>query len=81
VAGATHLVAGASDISLDGGVRFLGEFSATPGAFASGQVLNFGSLAYIVDCHGKLHLLGGVAPASSKLLAPLIPSSPLGARS
>jgi hypothetical protein len=41
------------------------------GAFVSGQVLNFGSLAYIANCYGELRPLHGAAsvgnepPASS----------------
>jgi hypothetical protein len=57
VAGATRLVAGASDTTLDGGVHFLGEFFITTSTFALGQVLKFGSLAYITNCYGKLRLL------------------------
>jgi hypothetical protein len=54
VAGATCLVTEASGIALDGGVCFLDEFSVTADAFALGQVLNFGWLAYITDCYGDL---------------------------
>jgi hypothetical protein len=71
VAGATHHVTGASGTAPDDGVRFLGEFSVTAGACASGQVLNFGSLAYVADYYGELHLLhraamvGNEPPVSS----------------
>ena len=69
--GATCLVAGASNTALDGGVRFPGEFSITVGAFALGQVLNFGSLAYIADCYGELRSFDEAALVSNKL-----PTSP-----
>ena len=76
VARAIHLIIGASDIALDGGVRFSREFSVMVSAFAPGQVLNFGSLAYITDCYGELHLhhravmAGNEPPVSSPLLGP-----------
>ena len=54
VAGATRLVAEASDAAPDGGVRFPGEFSVAAGAFAPGQVLNFGSLSNIAACYSEL---------------------------
>ena len=63
MAGATHLVAGASGTAPDGGVRFPGEFSITAGTFALGQVLNFGSLAYVADCYSKLRPLKEALPA------------------
>jgi hypothetical protein len=69
VAEATRLVAGASGATLDGGVRFPDEFSVTSSAFVLGQVLNFGTMAYIADCYGELCPLDGTAPASSELLA------------
>jgi hypothetical protein len=47
VAAATRLVVGASGTALDGGVFFPGEFSIIAGAFALGQVLNFGRLSYV----------------------------------
>jgi hypothetical protein len=43
--------------TLDGGVRFPGEFFIIAGAFAPGQVLNFGSLAYIINCYGELSFI------------------------
>ena len=70
VAGATRLVTGASGTALDGGVRFPDEFFITASAFALGQVLNFGSLAYVADCYSKLHLLIGATPTGNKLPAP-----------
>ena len=74
VAGATRLITGASDTALDGGVRFLGEFSIMAGAFASGQALNFGSLAYIIDCYGELRPLHGATLAGNvALVLPLLP--------
>jgi hypothetical protein len=66
MAGATRLVTGASGAAPDGGVRFPGEFSVVAGAFAIGQVLNFGSLAYIADCYDELRPLHGAAPAGNK---------------
>jgi hypothetical protein len=44
-------------------------------AFAPGQVLNFGSLAYVVDCYDKLHPLKEAAPAGDE---PPTPPSLLG---
>jgi hypothetical protein len=73
VAEATHLIAGV------GGVCFPSEFSITASAFSLGQVLNFGSLAYIADCYGELHPLKEVAPVDSESLASSPPLSPLGA--
>jgi hypothetical protein len=49
-----------------GGVRFLGEFSITPDAFALGEVLNFGSLAYVTNCYDELCPLHKVAPTGNK---------------
>jgi len=63
VAGATRLVAGSSGAAPDGGVRFPGEFSITASTFAPGQVLNFGSLAYIADRYSELRLLKEAPPA------------------
>ena len=62
VVGTTCLISGVSGATLDSGVRFPGEFSITAGAFALGQVLNFGSLAYIADYYGELCPLHGTAP-------------------
>ena len=47
-------------------VEFPGEFSITAGAFALGQVLNFGSLAYVADCYNELRQLHGAALASTE---------------
>jgi hypothetical protein len=66
VAGASRLIAGASDAALDGGIRFPGEFFVMASTFALGQVLNLGSLAYITDCYGELRPLHGAPPASNK---------------
>jgi hypothetical protein len=49
VARATRLIVRASDATLDGCIRFPGKFFITTGGFALGQVLNFGSLAYVAD--------------------------------
>ena len=75
VAGATRLVAGASGTTPDGSVRFPGEFSVLADAFAPGQVLNFGSLAYIVDCYDELRPLHGATPVGNE---PPVPPPPLG---
>jgi hypothetical protein len=64
VAGATRLVAGASGVTPDGGVRFPGKFFVMAGAFTLGQVLNFGSLAYVDDRYGKHHPRSEAAPVS-----------------
>jgi hypothetical protein len=68
VTGATHLVAGAGGVTLDGGVCLLGEFSITVGAFALGQVLDFGSLD-IADFYGELRLIKRTEPANNESLA------------
>jgi hypothetical protein len=80
VARATRLITGASGTAPDGGVRFLGEFFIIATAFALGQVLNFGNLAYIVYCYGELRPPIGATPVGT---GPPVPSSPpglLGAR-
>jgi hypothetical protein len=79
VAGATRLITGASRTTLDGHVRFPGEFSIMAGAFALGQVLNFGSLAYLADCFGKLCPLHEAASTGNKPPAPPPPLGLLGA--
>ena len=66
----TCLIARASDTALDGDACFPSEFFITTGAFALGQVLNFGSLAYIIDYHGELCSLNGAAPAGNELPTP-----------
>jgi hypothetical protein len=73
VAGATRLIVRASSATPDGGVPFPDEFSVMAGAFALGQVLNFGSLAYIANCYGELHQLHEAVPASNEpsVLPPL----------
>jgi hypothetical protein len=71
VAEATCLIARASSTALDGGVRFPGEFIIA-GTFTLGQVLNFGSLAYVADCYGKLCPLDRTVPrATSSRCRPL----------
>ena len=62
MAGATHVITGASGTTLDGGVHFPSKFFIIADAFALGHVLNFEFLAYIADCYGKLRLLNGAAP-------------------
>ena len=79
MAGATRLIAGANNTTPDGGVRFLGEFFITFGAFALGQVLNFGSLAYIADCYDELRPFNGAMSAGNELLWPPPPLGLLGA--
>ena len=74
MAGATRLIAGASGTALDGCVRFPSEFFVMAGAFAPGQVLNFGSLAYVTDCYGELCPLHGVVPAGNE--SPVSPPLP-----
>ena len=77
VAGATRLVARASDTTPDGGVRFPGEFSIATGTYTPGQVLRFGSLVYIADCHDELRLLHGATPVGSEPSASPPPPGPL----
>ena len=69
MARASCLVAGASGTAPDGGVRFPGKFFIIAGAFALGQVLNFGSLAYVADSYGELRPLDGAMPVSNELPA------------
>jgi hypothetical protein len=69
-AGATLLVTGASDATLDGGIYFPGEFSVTTDAFSLGQVLNFGSLACVADYYSELHPLKEAAPVGNEPSAP-----------
>ena len=66
MAGATHLVAGASGTAPDSGFRFPGEFSIMAGAFTLGHVLNFGSLAYVAYCYDELRPLHGAAPVGTE---------------
>ena len=68
MAGATRLIIGASDATIDGGIYFPNKFFITAGAFTLGQILNFGSLAYITDYHGELHLLNGDTPVDCVFL-------------
>jgi hypothetical protein len=51
------------------------EFSVVAGTFAPSQVLNFGSLAYVVDYYGELYPLKELAPVDNKSL---VSPSPLG---
>ena len=74
---ATCLVARASGTIPDGSIRFPDEFFVTTDAFTSGQVLNFGSLAYVADCYGALRPLNKALPASNE--SPPLPPSLLGA--
>jgi hypothetical protein len=66
VVGATRLIVGASDTTLEGSVCFPSEFFIIVGAFTLGQVLNFGSLAYITDCYGELRPLDRAASAGNE---------------
>lgn len=74
VAGATCLVTGASGAALDGGVRFPGEFSVMADAFATGQVINFGTMFYVADCYGDLNPLKEATPTGNE--PPTPPSLP-----
>jgi hypothetical protein len=65
----THLVAGASSIAPEGGVRLPSEISVVHTTSVPSQVLNFGILAYITDCYGKLHLPKEAASWDDGLLA------------
>jgi hypothetical protein len=75
LARATRLIAGASGAALDGGVRFLGEFSIMAGAFSTGQVINFESMVYVADCYDELNPLKKVTPTGNE---PPTPPSLLG---
>ena len=66
VARATRLITGASGTAPDSDVCFPGDFSVTADAFALGQVLNFRSLAYVVDFYDALRPLHGAAPAGTE---------------
>jgi hypothetical protein len=76
---ATRLIAGASSTTPDGDVCFPDEFSIVVGAFALGQVLNFGRLAYIADSYDELHPLHGAALAGNEPSVPPPPPGLLGA--
>jgi hypothetical protein len=75
MAGATRLIARTGSAAPNGSVRFPGEFFIMAGAFALGQVLNFGCLAYMTDCYGKLHPLNEVPPVGNE---PRVLPKPLG---
>jgi hypothetical protein len=79
MAEATCLIAGAGNATPDGDVRFPSEFFVAAGAFAPGQVLNFGSLAYITGYYDDLHPLDGAAPTGTESPVPPLPLSLLGA--
>jgi hypothetical protein len=79
VARATRLITGVSSAALDSGVHFPREFFIIAGAFASGQVLYFGSLAYITECYGELRPFNGATLASNELSVPPPPLVLLGA--
>ena len=78
MAGATHLITGAIGTALDNGAHFPGEFSVTVGAFARGQVLNFGSLAYVADCYDELRPLHQATPMGNESTAKPPPPGLLG---
>jgi hypothetical protein len=73
VAKATRLVTRVGGIALDGDVRFLGKFSVIVGTFAPGQVLIFGTLAYIANSDDELRPIYEAALVSIKVPARLIP--------
>jgi len=54
------------------------KFIVTTGAFVLGQVLNFGSLAYIADCYNELYPLKETAPVDNESLASCPPPGLLG---
>ena len=68
VAGATCLITGASGTTPDCGVCFPCVFFITTDAFAPGQVLNFGSLAYVTDYYTELCPLHEAVLAGNKPL-------------
>ena len=74
VAKATYLITKASSVALDGGVQFPSKFSVIAGAFTSGQVFNFGNLAYVTNYYGELRPLHRATPAGSK--PPVSPPPP-----
>ena len=78
MAGATRLIVGASGTTPDGGVCFPDKFFIIASAFARGQVLIFGSLAYVTDCYNEFRSLNGAASAGNELLAPPPPPGLLG---
>jgi hypothetical protein len=74
LAGATYHITGASGVIPDDDVHFPIELSVITGDFTPGQVLNFGSLAYVADCHGELRPLHGAAPVGNE--PPVSPPPP-----
>ena len=79
MARATCLIAGASSTAPDSGVPFPSLFFITASAYALGQVLNFGSLAYVIDCYGKLCPLNRVMLVDNELSTSPPPLGLLGA--
>lgn len=59
-------VARTCSVTMEGGVLFSSVVILASGAFALGQVLNFGSLAYVADYSGELHSLKETAPVENK---------------
>jgi hypothetical protein len=57
-----------SGVALDSGIHFPSGFFIIVSAFALGQVLNFGSQAYILNCYGELHPLNEATPAGNEPL-------------
>jgi hypothetical protein len=76
VAEATRLIVRASGTTLDCGVCFPSESFIATSAYASSQVLRFGSLVYIADCHDELCLLHGAAPVGNEPSMSPPPSGP-----
>ena len=74
---ATRLFTRASGPTLDGNVRIPSKFFIIAGAFALGQVLNFGSRAYVADCYRHLRPLNGATPVCNELSVPPLPPDPL----
>jgi hypothetical protein len=66
VAEATCLVTGAGGAALESSVCLPCDISIVVNAFTPGQVLNFGSLAYVADCYGELHLLKEAEPVGNE---------------
>jgi hypothetical protein len=69
MARATHLVVRVGSAALQGGFHFSDEVIISIGAFVLGQVLNFGSLAYVADYYGELQPLKETPSVDNRSLA------------
>jgi hypothetical protein len=79
VARTTHFGTGARDTVPEDGVCFSSKIVITSGSFALGQVLNFGSLDYVIDQSIEHHPLEETLLEDNESLASYHPLGLLGA--